>query len=495
MKETNAAVPQESSERAIIIGGGISGLLTAKVLSEYYDEVWIVDKDDFPDKPENRAGTPQDFQPHRLTPRGSTIMNRLFPGFNDDLLSQGAPSSFNKIAHLSNPYGSFDMPNSENESTFSRALLEWVFRRRVKGIPNVRFLPKTDVIGLLTNAEQTIVTGISVRDRGPSRQHRTLTADLVVDSSGRSSKLVTWLQDLGYTVPQRDLLKVSLGYSTRHYHIPSPLSEEWDVIRVDGNSRKKEFTGVFSIVENNRAEMLLWSAGGHYPGTTVQEFEQNVAQLVDPLIAEVLKKLEPLTSPRGYRISELFRHHFEQMEKWPSGLLVLGDAFCNFDPIYGLGMTMAAIEVEMLEQCLSDQRTNPQPFYEQTVLQRLQDVVEPAWWLNCVSDLQWSGVEYVGQPLIGIDFAQKYFNVFLQQTTSSHNVEQFLLYWGVNSLLFSPTVMTNVQMVSSILAHASIEDNQWFTAFLQKKGQTLDGFLNQLPSFSKASFVPFPPEE
>jgi len=492
MSETNFAVTQGKSERAIIIGGGIGGLLAAKVLSKYYGEVLIVDKDDLPERPENRSGTPQDKQPHRLTPRGSMIMNRFFPGLNEELMAQGAPSSMNKTAHLSNPYGIHAMPNSENEATFSRALLEWVFRERVKGIANVQFLLKHDVIGLLTNTEQTMITGISVRDRGQSRQQKTLTADLVLDSSGRSSKLVTWLQELGYTVPKPDILKVSLGYSTRHYQIPTHIADKWDVIRVDGDPSKKEFTGVLSIVENNKAEVLLWSAGGNYPATNVNDFEQTVAQLADPLIAEVVKGLEPVTSPRGYRISELFRHHFEFMEQWPSGLLVVGDSLCNFDPIYGLGMTMAAIEVEMLDNCLSEQRANPKASFEQKTLQRLQDVIAPAWWLNCVSDLQWSGVEYEGQPMVGIDFVQKYFNVYLRQSTVKRDFEQILLYWGVNSLLFSPTLMLNQQMVSSILADATTADKQWFTDFLQKEGQTLEEYLNRLPSFPDASFVTFP---
>jgi 2-polyprenyl-6-methoxyphenol hydroxylase-like FAD-dependent oxidoreductase len=494
MNEMNLAVIEGKSNRAIVIGGGIGGLLTAKVLSEYYGEVLIVEKDVLPDRPENRSGTPQDLQPHRLTPRGSMILNRLFPGINDTLLAQGAPSSLNKIAYLSNPYGSQRMPNSENEATFSRALLEWVIRERVKEIPNVRFLHQQEVIGLITNGEKTVVTGITVRDRGQLRQHKTLTADLVLDSSGRSSKLVTWLQELGYTVPEPDILKVSLGYSTRYYRIPSDLAKNWDVIRIDGDPIKKEFTGVFSIVEGNRAEMLLWSAGGCYPSTKAQEFEQSVAQLSDPLIAEVLQGLEPLTTPKGYRISELFRQRFEQMEKWPSGLLVLGDAFCNFDPIYGLGMTMAAVEVEMLEQCFLAQRANPDLHFEQKVLQKLQDVIEPAWWLNCVSDLQWSGVEYVGQPMEGIGFAQRYFQLFLKNATMTNNFEQLLLFWGVNSLLFSPSVMINPSMVSSILADSSVADQEWFDAFLKSRGQTLEEYLDQIPSFSGASFVSFPPE-
>lgn len=494
MINANVTMTAGSSKRAIIIGGGIGGLLSAKVLSGYYDEVLLVDKDDFPEMPKNRSGAPQDFQPHRLTPRGRMIMNRLFPGFNDDLLALGAPSSLHKMVHLSNPYGSHAIPNAENEATFSRALLEWVFRERVKGIPNVQILPKQDVIGLITNPEHTIVTGITVRDRGQSRQQKTLEADLVLDSSGRSSKLGTWLQDLGYTIPKPDILQVSLGYSTRHYHIPSHLAAKWDVIRVEGNPSKNEFAGIFSIVEGNKAEMLLWGVGGHLPPTNVPDFEQAVARLADPLIAEVIQELEPLTSPRGYRISELHRQHFEQMVQWPAGLLVIGDAFCNFDPIYGLGMTMAALEVDTLEQCLIEQRADPSPGFEHKVLQKLQNVIEPAWWLNCVSDLQWSGVEYVGQPMSGIDFTQKYFSIFLQQATTKRNFEQFLLYWGVNSFLFSPRVMINEQMISSVLTDASDAEQQWFSAFLQERGQTLEEYLDQFPSFSEASFISFPPE-
>lgn len=96
--------------------------------------------------------------------------------------------------------------------------------------------------------------------------------------------------------------------------------------------------------------------------------------------------------------------------------------------------------------------------------------------------------------MVGIDFAQKYFNMYLQQATVKRDFEQILLYWGVNSLLFSPALMINQQMVSSILADASTADKQWFTDFLQKEDQTLEEYLDKLPSFSEASFVSFPPE-
>lgn len=113
----------------------------------------------------------------------------------------------------------------------------------------------------------------------------------------------------------------------------------------------------------------------------------------------------------------------------------------------------------------------------------------------CVYDLQWSGVEYHGQPLEGIDFAQEYLNLLLKQTVSSNDNESFLLYWGVNSLLFSPHILFNDHLASSVLAASSKMDYEKISALLQEKSLSLKEQLKQIPSFSKASFIPFPPEQ
>jgi flavin-dependent dehydrogenase len=471
-------------EKAIVIGGGMAGLLSARVLSEYYAEVIIIEKDDLPAKPEIRAGTPQAFHPHRFTPRGKMIVERLFPGFNDELLTCGATSTQNKIIHQTNQYGSLEMPNPENDATFSRALLEWVCRQRVKKISNVKFLTKVDVIGLLMTSDQAVVTGVHVRARGQLGQQKTLGADLVIDTSGRSSKLGKWLQHLGFDVPSPDILKVSLGYSTRHYKIPSHLSVKWDVIRIEGDASNRTLTGVFSTIENNIAETVLYCPGGHYPTTNIDEYEQEIAKLANPLIAEVLQELEPITAPRGYRVTELFRQHFEEMEQWPSGLLVLGDAFCNVDPIFGQGITIAAIEVEMLESCLREQRNRPLPNFERNILQKMNEIVEPAWWLNCAADLPWQGVSYVGKPLKGIEFAQKYFALYMKHATTKHNFELYGLYWAVNSLLLPLNTIINPQILAAILdsEEGFSESKELLDELSKVDGQTLDEQLSQIIS-------------
>lgn len=489
MRNTNVALTPENTQRAVIIGAGIGGLLAGNVLSNYYKEVLIVDRDRFPNKPEIRPGIPQAFQPHRLTPRGKLIMERLFPGLTDDLLAQGATLTKNKFFQFINPHGELSLLNTEKDTLCSRALLEWKIRQRISEIPNVCFLPRQTVNGLQASLDKTTITGVHIRERGGSRQQKTLSANMVLDASGRSSKLTTWLQKLGKNIPTPDHLKVSLGYSTRHYKIPPHLAENKAFIQVEGQPTDQSYTGIFAKIENNIAEMLLWGVGGNYPTTNVEEYQKEVASLADPIIAEWLQKLEPVTGPRGYRIKELFRHHFEEMQEWPSGLLVLGDAFCNFDPVYGQGMTMAAIEVDTLETCLHSQHSNPQTDFEKNVLERLQKVNEPAWWLNCVADLKWPGVEYTGKPLKGIDFAQKYLDLFVKHATIQDDSELYLLFWAVTSILFSPSKLFNPQIMETI-SNGSEEGEEWLTELSAKYGQSFEKIINNLvPKFSEGSFV------
>ncbi|MDF2681794.1 MAG: squalene epoxidase family protein [Brevibacillus sp.] len=474
--------------KAIIIGGSMAGLLTARVLSDYYDDVWIMEKDELPEKPGDRSGTPHAFHPHRFTQRGKMITERFFPGFEEDLVANGAPSSLNKMAYNSNQYGSMCGLYQRNDVKFSRAMLEWVIRRRVQRIPHVRFLAGHDVIRLNTSADLSTITGVVVRESGSLGQETTYTSDLVVDTSGRFSKLPKWLVDMGYDVPSPDLLKVNLGYSTQRYQVPphlTELTEQWDVINIAGQPAHGTFTGVFSFIENQVAEVLLYRPGGQFPPTNGEAYKQAIAELPSPLIAEVLEGLEPVSGVKGYRVPELYRHRYEKMERWPAGLLVLGDAFCIFDPIFGQGMTVAAIEAEKLDSCLREQRDHPKPGFEQRVLRHLQDAIEPAWWLNCAADIQWEGVAYAGsEPLRGITFGSKVMNLLLKEATTKQNFQLYGLYWAVNTLSQSPRAIFNPQMVTDILS-ASEEGQLLLAEVLGVSGRPLAEILEEIIPFKE----------
>ncbi|TDF95090.1 NAD(P)/FAD-dependent oxidoreductase [Paenibacillus piri] len=479
---------------ALVIGGGFAGLLTARILSGYFKEVVIVEKDELPAHPGERTGTPQAFHPHRFTSRGKAVVERLFPGYENDLMAHGAPSVLNKTVYNMNQYGSVEMQYPRNDYKFSRALLEWVLRQRVEAIPNVRFLAKHDALRLLTKQDCSAVIGIQVRERNGFGRERALYADLVIDASGRSSKLDRWLAEIGYEVPQPDLLKVDIGYSTRRYKVPSDrmhLIETWDTINIAGQPANGTFTGVFSFIENHTAELLLYRPGGQYPPADGEAYEQEIIRLPSPKIAELLQGLEPITPPRGFRVPELYRRHYERMQSWPTGLLVLGDAFCIFDPIFGQGMTVAAIEAETLERCLREQWDAPKPDFEKRVLQSIQHVIEPAWWLNCANDLQWQGVEYAGsEPLQGISFGRNFMDLLLKYIMTERKLELYGLYWTVNTLSLSPRSILNAQTVGTVL-NASVEGRQRLEELTGRYGTPLEQILEEvLPTFSEAPFVP-----
>jgi 2-polyprenyl-6-methoxyphenol hydroxylase-like FAD-dependent oxidoreductase len=497
--KSNMSQTNESGTQALVLGAGMAGLFAARVLAEYYDQVCVVERDTLPEGPENRPGTPQAFHLHRLLFRGDTIIERLFPGYIDELLEHGAFSSQNKIFTSINAYGRQDAPfflKKGKDASSSRALLEWTLRRRVQALMNVRFLTRLEVIGFHTLPDQMSVDGVYVRSRGQLEQHEVLTADLVVDTRGRSSKASQWVRELGYDVPEPERLKSALGYTTRYYKVSPQFVQKRAGIIIEGQPEKKIRTSYSSMVGKDQFGVILFSAGGFYPPTDAEGFEQGLRQLLSEELADVLQEeAEPITQPRGYRILECLRQHYEQMERWPSGLLVMGDAFCNVDPIYGQGMSMAAIEAEILGTCLREQ---PQPDFERRFFLRIQGAIESAWWLSAIADRRWPGVEYVGPlSLEGMTLAQKYFDLYLKQARGQiaqdprnpQSMGMFMKYMMINGLMASPREIVNLPMIDALLeANSSSDEGRQLTQFLdtlsREHGRPFDQIFDEIvPTF------------
>lgn len=480
----------KKNTRALVIGGGIAGLFTARVLSDYYEEVLVIERDELPDKPSNRSGTPQAFHIHRILPRGNVILERFFSGYIDDLLAHGASPTQNQQIQFINQYGRTELAFPDKNASNNRALLEWVLRERLKQRVNISFRPNHDVKGLLVTSDKKQVIGISIQQKG-QQENTTLLADLVIDASGRSSKLVKWLGDLGYNLPTAERLKVSLGYSSCYYQVSPEQTDKLFSAMIDDKFSEETCISMASPMENNILGTLLYNAGGkYYPPTDPAEYLAEFGRLSNPLIKEMLEDLEPLMNPRGYRLSECVRHHFEQMQDWPTGLLVLGDALCSLDPIHGQGMTVAAIEAEMLDTCLKEQIKQPQVNFERNTLQQMQNAIEPAWWLCTVADMRIDGVEYFGShSLEGITFAQRYFDLFLKQAMQikDSKVNLFQPYLMMNGLLISPYEVMNVSMLNMILDD-SIEAKQLKEIIGENEQAWESVFERLIPSFQPITF-------
>lgn len=345
-------------QRAIVVGGGMAGLFSARVLSEHFDEVLVVDRDHEPTTAEARGTVPQGHHFHILLSGGLDAMTAWFPGFVDDLISTGSVEmqggrdfyaftplgkSYSIQRHMPDPVDGGDMMYVQ-----TRPQLELNVRRRVASLPNVGFRYRSLADGPLTDGDR--VVGVSVRDGDD------LPADLVVDASGRNSCTAQWLPDMGYETAPETYVNCDVAYA-------SVIVEPADWNAFEGTvcfltpSREGEFasrTGGVVKLPNNEWLVMLGGRYGDVPPTDWDEFRQFGRTLVHPFWDDMVSTTTPKTDIRTYRMPRAVRHHYERVERFPDGLLPIGDSVCFFNPTHGQGMSSAAGQARGLESLLAD---------------------------------------------------------------------------------------------------------------------------------------------
>jgi 2-polyprenyl-6-methoxyphenol hydroxylase-like FAD-dependent oxidoreductase len=356
---TQTSVAQEpDTGHAVVVGASMAGLLAARVLAGHVDRVTVVDRDRLPDGAEQRRGVPQGRQVHVLLARGMAVLDRLFPGFRRDLEAAGAVSFrlpgdalvLSKAGWMDRRAPGWTMTSA------SRPLIEATLRRRLLELPGVIVLDDSEVTALDTSDDGRVVRGVSLRRVGSGDDSGFADADLVVDASGRGSRTPHWLADLGYPEPERTQVDSHIAYASRLYRIPPGLSQDWHALmlmaRPPGNPR----TGYLAPIEGGRWIVTLMGAAGQHPPTDEAGFTSFLRQLSNPVIADTLAGAEPVSDIYAHRGTANRLVHYERMPRWPERFVVLGDAVCAFNPVYGQGITTAAIAAEALDDCLRAQR-------------------------------------------------------------------------------------------------------------------------------------------
>jgi 2-polyprenyl-6-methoxyphenol hydroxylase-like FAD-dependent oxidoreductase len=351
----------DESRQAIVIGGSMAGLLAARVLSDHFDQVTIVERDRLPNGPAFRPGVPQSRHAHALPARGQQLLEQLFPGLGAELDAAGAVSAEipGDVLWMTAAGWCHRFQPGLQGICLSRELLEWQVRRRLLGPENmVCFREEADVIGLVPSQDRRAVVGVRVRPRGRgpmSAAHvEELPADLVIDASGRTSRTRRWLEALGYPAPKETHINSLLGYASRYYARPHGARRDWTALYImaaPGAPRG----GLILPIEGDRWLVTLSGYGGDYPPTDEEGFLAFARSLRSELLFEAIKDAEPLSAIVGNRFSENRLCHYDRMPRRPERLLVLGDAVCAFNPVYGQGMTMAACAATVLDDCLWEQ--------------------------------------------------------------------------------------------------------------------------------------------
>lgn len=332
---------------ALVIGGGVAGLLAARVLSDTFDQVTIVDRDRLSDKPEIRQGVPQARHPHTLMRRGQDILELHFPGLTDELIAHGALpiDASREVAFYA--AGQWHTPTRHADTmsiAMSRPLLEATIYRRVAAHPRIEIIHAHASTRLAVDAERQRVTGVYVQDRaGAPSAEKQLTADLVLDASGRHSRVPQWLQQLGYEPPVEITVNAFTGYSTRLYRRPADFAEDWQAMYIRPTLLTGSRGGMIIPVEGNRWIVALIGMNGDFPPTDEAGYMEFAHSLPTSKLYEAIRPAEALTKPTGYRRTENRLWRYDQLPRYLEGLLVYGDAACALNPVHAHGITAAAI--------------------------------------------------------------------------------------------------------------------------------------------------------
>jgi flavin-dependent dehydrogenase len=331
------------STRAVVVGGSLAGMLAAAAVRDHVDSVEIIEAHELPDGPESRPGVPQAAHFHVLLSGGANAIEDLLPGTVKELLGAGAhrvPMTTNMVIHSPEGWYRRWTRDSHYLITAGRDLTDSVVRRQVLKDPRITVRPHTKVTALLGSSRR--VTG--VRLRAADGTETELTADLVVDASGRAARTPQWLAELGISGLAQDRIDSGIAYASRIYRAPVS-TENWPVISVQADPRSGApgRTGGIVPIEDGRWHVSLIGTPGAQPTREEAEFEPYARTLRHPVIADLLAHAEPLTDVVMTHSTVNRRYYYERLKSWPEGLVALGDSVAAFNPVYGHGMTVAAI--------------------------------------------------------------------------------------------------------------------------------------------------------
>lgn len=343
----------ERASHAVVIGGSIAGLSTARVLGRHFSRVTLIERDELTDQSEVRSGVPQGRQLHVLLRGGQEILESLFPGLGDELRSLGAVRlRWGRDVRWYH-FGGWKRANDCPLETIgvSRLLLESRLRARLRQDPSVRIVDGATVESLLADAARTRATGVTIRKPGGATEQ--LDADLVVDASGRESKAPAWLADLGLPVPRDHVVNAGLGYATRYYRAPPDAARAWKMLIIHATPPHHDRIGAILPVEGDVWQVVLCGVNEDYPPTDAAGFLAFASTLAGSDVYDAIKNAEPLSSVYGYRRTANRLRRYDELDRSLGRFVALGDAVCAFNPVYAQGMTTAAIGAKLLDECLA----------------------------------------------------------------------------------------------------------------------------------------------
>ena len=424
----------DNTNHAVVIGASVGGLLAASAVRDHFDRVTILEREVLPPPGQGRKAVPQGRHVHALLPGGLAAIEQLLPGFQVELVAGGAVrcDSMQEIRFVASGHEMTRDAASATNVLASRPYIEGHLRRRVLGLPNVTLVDGTSVQGLVPDPDGVDVAGVQLPDQ-------VLSSDLVVVATGRAGQLPVWLEALGYRAPAEEKLIVDIRYASRHFHIPDGYLGRDKLILIGAEPGRPRGMGLFAQEDGNWLLTLFGYGAEHRPPTQQAGYLEFLASVAPADVLAGVLAAEALDDVATHAFPASRRRRYERLARFPRGLVALGDAISSFNPVYGQGMSVAALQAVALRQTLASGEDR----LSQRYFKASSRIVDIAWDLAIGSDL--SLPEVAGERPILVRLSNAWAERIL--TAAEHDPHVAEVFGSVTDLLAPPTVLMHPRFV------------------------------------------------
>ncbi len=402
---------------ATVVGGSMAGLIAARVLSNHFEKVTIIEKDIVNNEPETRKGQSQTKHIHLLLVQAMNTLSHYFPDLKEELLANGALE-----LDVGNDYNWYSYGGIKKKGktgitalTMSRPLLEYHVKKGVVSMGNIVIQDNTKVKEI--HIKNNVVRALSIEKEGKREELKT---DFIVDASGRGSKSFKWLKQHGYEIPQESKIKIDITYVTVLFKRKKvALGQKLEVISYSPEAPKEKLGVVMMPIEDDRWVLTLIGMRGAIPPQNDQELIMFLKKLPIKGIYDIVSETDRLTEFMVYKYPNSVRRHYEKLKNFPGSYIVLGDTISSFNPMYAQGMASSIFQAKILDEVLGQITSNDHIF--KPYISKVTKIIEALWTAGAYEDFKYPETE--GKKPIAANLVNNYMKTL--QKAANNDAELF----------------------------------------------------------------------
>lgn len=445
-----AAIAREGRGTAVVVGGSIAGIATAKILTRHFEKVIVLEMDPQHRRMEGRPGAAQGWHLHHLLTAGQQELEKLFPGIIDDMVREGAfKVDMAEQYHLRLAGTWKKRCKSDIQIVCAgRPLLEWCVRRRLDAEPRVEYRYDAEMQDLVFDASTNTVIGVAVDDDGL----KVIPAEFVVDASGKNTRLPEFLERMGAGKPELEQDILNCFYSSMWFHVPPERQWKDKVMEICYAYRPNEETYAAQYYVDSSRTILCSSLieyNCYSPPRNVQEFREFAKRMQSPVVAQNIEGLEPASSVYNFRSPRMQRYHYEKLERLPNGLVAVGDSYTSTDPVAGLGMTITLQEVAQLRD-LMERYAPTSPQLPKRYYRAAAKIADGAWFVIREQTLRFSWIKDVEKKR---PFYFRALNWYMDRVTElvHDDIDTYRTFLAVIHMVKPPFALLTPVMMARVL--------------------------------------------